>query len=72
MIGLLLRSIGSRRAMKPFMTKPNAADLQVLATLADEGRIRAQIQRSVALEQLPSALDEVGRGGVRGQIVVTP
>jgi NADPH:quinone reductase-like Zn-dependent oxidoreductase len=70
MIGLLLRSIGSRRAMKPFMTKPNAADLQVLAGLADAGRIRAQIHRSVTLDQLPRALHEVGQGGVRGQIVV--
>lgn len=72
MIGLLLRSIGSRRAMKPFMTKPNAADLRVLAELADAGRIAARVQRSVPLTELPAALHEVGSGHVRGQIVVTP
>jgi NADPH:quinone reductase-like Zn-dependent oxidoreductase len=46
-------------------------DMQVLADLAREGKLRTVIDRRYPLEQVSAALEYIGTGRARGKVVVT-
>jgi NADPH:quinone reductase-like Zn-dependent oxidoreductase len=54
-----------------FIAKVTKADLEVLATLARDGKLKSVIDRRYPLEQAGAALEYLGGGHVRGKVVVT-
>ena len=54
-----------------FIAKVNKADLELLAGLAREGKLKSVIDRRYPLEQAGAALEYLGGGHVRGKVVVT-
>jgi NADPH:quinone reductase-like Zn-dependent oxidoreductase len=54
-----------------FIAKVNKADLEFLATLAREGKLKSVIDRSYPLEQAGAALEYLGGGHARGKVIVT-
>jgi NADPH:quinone reductase-like Zn-dependent oxidoreductase len=54
-----------------FIASVNPADLELLATLVREGKMRTVIDRRYALEQTGAALVYLGEGHARGKIVIT-
>ena len=53
-----------------FVSKSDPDDLATLARLVDDGKLKAVIERSYALDQSVEAMRRVGTGGVRGKLVV--
>ena len=51
--------------------RPNAADLDCLTQMFEEGRYRPVIDRVVGLDEAPRALADLGAGRVLGKVVVT-
>jgi NADPH:quinone reductase-like Zn-dependent oxidoreductase len=49
----------------------NPADLQYLAKLAEEEKVRPAIQQTFTLDDVPEALRLMGKGGLTGKLVVT-
>ncbi|WP_166844605.1 NAD(P)-dependent alcohol dehydrogenase [Isoptericola sp. BMS4] len=47
-------------------------DLQTLAAMVADGRLRPAVERVVALEDVPDAVRELGRGHASGKTVVIP
>ncbi|MGZ8804250.1 MAG: NAD(P)-dependent alcohol dehydrogenase [Microbacterium sp.] len=74
-IGRILRGIllsltpGAR--VKPLAAAPKAAVMRELATLAVAGRIRAEVERTFALDRAGEALAHVDGGHAVGKVVVT-
>jgi len=54
-----------------FIAKVNKADLELLAGLVREGKMRSVIDRSFPLEEAGAALEYLGAGHARGKVVVT-
>lgn len=54
-----------------FIAKVNKADLELLAQLAREGKLKSVIDRRYPLDQAGDALDYLGGGHARGKVVVT-
>jgi NADPH:quinone reductase-like Zn-dependent oxidoreductase len=54
-----------------FVANINKADLEWLAALAREGKLRSVIDRRYPLEETGAALEYLGRGHARGKVVVT-
>jgi NADPH:quinone reductase-like Zn-dependent oxidoreductase len=54
-----------------FIAKVNKADLQLLADLVREGKMRSVIDRRFPLEETGAALEYLGAGHARGKVVVT-
>ena len=54
-----------------FIAKVNKADLNLLADLAREGKLKSVIDRRYPLEQAGAALEYLGGGHARGKVVVT-
>jgi NADPH:quinone reductase-like Zn-dependent oxidoreductase len=54
-----------------FIANVNTADLEFLATLARDGKLRTVIDRRYPLEQTGAALVYLGEGHARGKIVIT-
>jgi NADPH:quinone reductase-like Zn-dependent oxidoreductase len=57
--------------LKFFIASVNKADLELLAGLVREGKMKSVIDRRYPLEQTGAALDYLGGGHVRGKVVVT-
>ncbi|MGD9990560.1 NAD(P)-dependent alcohol dehydrogenase [Pseudonocardia sp.] len=53
-----------------FLSKETAADLRILARMAEEGTVAPIIDRVYPLEQAPAAIDDLVAGRVRGKLVV--
>jgi len=77
-LGPISRVIGSKVAqlwvdqeMPFFIADVNRADLEVLATLVREGKMRTVIDRRFPLEETAAALEYLGLGRARGKVVVT-
>lgn len=51
---------------------PNAADLEELAELMADGRVRAEIEPALPLERAPEAVARLGNGHRGGTLVLTP
>ena len=54
-----------------FIASVNKADLELLANLVREGKMKTVIDRRYPLEQTGAALDYLGGGHARGKVVVT-
>jgi NADPH:quinone reductase-like Zn-dependent oxidoreductase len=65
----LARLFGSRKA-RTFITRGNRADLEFLAELMADGRLRPHIERSYDLAQIVEAHRHAERGHTRGKIVI--
>lgn len=53
-----------------FVTVGNRADLETVARMAGEGRLRPVIDRRYPLREVPAAIDYVERGRARGKVVI--
>ena len=54
-----------------FVSKPNAADLEHLAQLAEAGHLTPAIERTYPLDQAPDAMRHLEAGQARGKLVIT-
>jgi NADPH:quinone reductase-like Zn-dependent oxidoreductase len=54
-----------------FVARPNRADLETLAELADAGKLEPVVDRTYPLEQAAEALRHLGTGHPRGKVVVS-
>ena len=54
-----------------FIAKVNKADLELLAGLAREGKLKSVIDRRFPLEEAGAALEYLGAGHARGKVIVT-
>jgi NADPH:quinone reductase-like Zn-dependent oxidoreductase len=54
-----------------FLARVNKADLELLAKLARDGKLRSVIDRRYPLEQTGAALAYLGEGHARGKVVIT-
>ena len=59
------------RSLPFFIAKMNKADLELLATLVREGKLKSVIDRRYPLEQAGAALEYLGGGHARGKVIVT-
>lgn len=65
-----LRAIGARQSAVAFTVKPHRADLELLVELIDAGVVRVVVDRTVPLEAVPDALEQLEAGHTRGKAVV--
>ena len=70
LVGPLLLSPFARQKMRRYLSNPNRADLEILAALAEEGKLRAVIDRTYTLPETPAALHHIATGHARGKVVV--
>jgi len=54
-----------------FIANVNKADLELLAGLAREGKLKSVIDKRYPLEEAGAALEYLGGGHARGKVVVT-
>jgi NADPH:quinone reductase-like Zn-dependent oxidoreductase len=54
-----------------FIAKVNKEDLELLATLARDGKLKSVIDRRFPLEETGAALEYLGGGHARGKVIVT-
>jgi len=59
-----------RHQLRRYLSNPNQADLEVLAALVEEGKLRPIIDRSFPLDQTPAALHHIETGHARGKVVI--
>jgi len=57
--------------IKFYLAEVNKADLELVAKLAVEGKLRSVIDRRYPLEQTGAALEYLGLGHARGKVVIT-
>jgi NADPH:quinone reductase-like Zn-dependent oxidoreductase len=60
-----------RQRLRPFMSKPNRADLLTITGYVDDGRLTPVIDRTYPMAETAQALRHVERGHTRGKVVVT-
>jgi NADPH:quinone reductase-like Zn-dependent oxidoreductase len=60
----------SRKAVF-FIAKPSSADLETLAQLIEDGKVKPAIDRRYALNEVADAFRYLGEGHARGKVVVT-
>lgn len=77
-LGLMVRLIRPlvlspfvRQRMVRYVSNPNQADLAMLASLVEEGRLRPVIDRTYSLPEAPAALRHIQDGHARGKVVVS-
>lgn len=58
--------------MTGMIAKPDAGDLAWLAERLTSRELVPSIERSYPLEQLPEAIGRLGRGGIRGKLLIEP
>jgi NADPH:quinone reductase-like Zn-dependent oxidoreductase len=68
---LKLAAIGSKHAVKFFITKFVREDLQTLADLLESGALKPAIDRTYELTEAQAALRTFGEGHVSGKLVLT-
>jgi NADPH:quinone reductase-like Zn-dependent oxidoreductase len=64
------RFVRSGRSFHQFTANETSADLAELLRFVEAGQLRSVIDRTVALEGVPDALDHLGTGHARAKIVV--
>ena len=64
-------SRGNGRRVATFIAKIRTPDLEVLAALAEDGRVQPAVERTYPLEQAAAALTDIESGHTRGKIVLT-
>ena len=68
-LGGLIGSLFSRQKFKTYVMVPNHDDLVFLKDLVEAGKAKPVIERSYPFRELGRALEHVGEGHARGQIV---
>jgi NADPH:quinone reductase-like Zn-dependent oxidoreductase len=66
-----LLSLFSGQKLRPVISKENQKDLQALAALVEEGKVRPVVRRTYPLVDAAEAIRELERGHTTGKIVVT-
>ena len=66
-----LGGLVARRSCTFFIAKLNRSDMQELADLLADGRIRTVVGETFPFERLPDALRRLGAGGAAGKLIVT-
>jgi NADPH:quinone reductase-like Zn-dependent oxidoreductase len=66
-----LRSLFTRQALRPFLSRENRHDLLALKALIEAGKVTPVIDRTYPLSQAAAALRYVGAGHTQGKVVVT-
>lgn len=61
--------LGSKK-IRTLMAKPNQADLEFIAKLVANGKIRPIIDRSYTIEEASEAMRYLGEGHARGKVVI--
>lgn len=61
----------ARQRLRRFLSRANAADLALLKSLAETGKLRPIIDRTFPLSQTADALLYLERGRTRGKVIVT-
>ncbi len=56
--------------MRRYLSRPNHADLAILKTLAEQGKLRPVIDRTYPLAETPAALRHIATGHARGKVVI--
>lgn len=64
-----LLSIG-RKKVRLLSAKPNRADLEFLAGLVAQGKVKPVIDKTVPLEEAPQALNYISQGHARGKVII--
>jgi NADPH:quinone reductase-like Zn-dependent oxidoreductase len=59
-----------RQNLRRYLSHPNRADLTVLKTLVEEGKLRPVIDRAYPVQDTAAALRQIEAGHVRGKVVV--
>jgi NADPH:quinone reductase-like Zn-dependent oxidoreductase len=67
----VLASVPSRRKLAFFIAEINRANLNALAGLLESGKVTALVERTYPLSQVVEAMDHVGEGHARSNVVVT-
>jgi NADPH:quinone reductase-like Zn-dependent oxidoreductase len=57
--------------LRRYLSRPNSADLHVLRTLAEDGRLKPVVDRAYPLAETPAALRYIAAGHARGKVVIT-
>jgi NADPH:quinone reductase-like Zn-dependent oxidoreductase len=70
LIGVRLASIRGPQKAAFFITKLTKADLLVLQTLVEDGKVTSVIDRCYDLERVPAAMTYMGEGHAKGKILV--
>ena len=65
-----LRSLFTRQALRPFLSRENRDDLLALKELIEAGKVLPVIDRTYPLSQAAVALRYVGEGHTQGKVVV--
>jgi len=60
----------SRKKVRLLSAKPNRADLEFLAGLVAQGKLRPVIDKTVPLEEAPQALNYISQGHARGKVII--
>ena len=66
----MLLSPFSRQRLVSVMNNENARDLEVLANMIEQGKIKPLIDRTCSLADLPNAMRDLEAGRVRGKVVI--
>lgn len=64
-------SLLERKKVKNFLAKTNQADLQFIAKLAEQGKLTPNIQQTFTLDDVPEAVEMLGKSGISGKLVIT-
>ncbi|WP_026954778.1 NAD(P)-dependent alcohol dehydrogenase [Algoriphagus vanfongensis] len=64
-------SLLERKKVKNFLAKTNQADLQFIAKLAEESKLTPNIQQTFTLDDVPEAMEMLGKSGISGKLVIT-
>lgn len=65
------KTLTEKKKMVSLLASANQADLQTISKLAEEGKIRPVIERSFTLDDVPEALQIIGKGRSAGKLVIT-
>jgi NADPH:quinone reductase-like Zn-dependent oxidoreductase len=57
--------------LRRYLSRPNSADLDVLKTLVEEGKVKPVIDRTYPLAETASALHYIETGHATGKVIVT-
>ena len=70
MFRLMLRRATSKYPLAQFTASANTRDLQILAALMQEGKLKPHIERTYPYTQLPDALGYIEAMRTRGKVVM--
>jgi NADPH:quinone reductase-like Zn-dependent oxidoreductase len=60
-----------RQRLRPFLCKPNRADLLTVTGFIDDGRLTPVVDRTYPMAETADGLRHVERGHTRGKVVIT-